>query len=343
MKNSTVFLILFVLFHLKSTGQGVLNDVADSLKENVSEIVCYDHTTFTVEEIDKSYLERKYRAIIMDSNAELPFITLHYDSYREIRAARIQTFSLSGKERSDVKLKDFEDYSAKGSSLAASSRIKHYEVNDKNYPYIIEVSYIIDYTGSMFYPSWKPQYERQSIIEATLTVKGANHSVFRHLSYGVDPIEEATEQGYQLKWQVNHRKAFTYELYDGPLEDYAPVVYTAPNRFQMDGIEGNMSTWDGLGRWIGKLNKNQDNLADEQLTQFFNDLPEGLSESEKVEYAYNYLQQNTRYESIQLGIGGWKPFESGFVHDKKYGDCKALSFYTQSLLDRMGIKSYYTL
>ncbi|MDX1628134.1 MAG: hypothetical protein R3345_05510, partial [Fulvivirga sp.] len=45
----------------------------------------------------------------------------------------------------------------------------------------------------------------------------------------------------------------------------------------------------------------------------------------------------------QLGIGGWQPFSSSFVHEKKYGDCKALSFYTKSLLERYGIEGHYTL
>ena len=58
---------------------------------------------------------------------------------------------------------------------------------------------------------------------------------------------------------------------------------------------------------------------------------------------YEYFQNKTRYVNVQIGIGGWQPIEANTVDRLGYGDCKALAFYLKTLLDKVGVKSYYTI
>ncbi|HXB95767.1 MAG TPA: transglutaminase domain-containing protein, partial [Puia sp.] len=63
----------------------------------------------------------------------------------------------------------------------------------------------------------------------------------------------------------------------------------------------------------------------------------------KVYKLYNYLQQNTHYIDVSLGIGGWQTFPAEYVATKKYGDCKALSNYMVALLKEAGIPARYVI
>ena len=64
---------------------------------------------------------------------------------------------------------------------------------------------------------------------------------------------------------------------------------------------------------------------------------------EKAKIVYRYVQDNTRYISVQVGIGGIQPIAAIEVDELKYGDCKGLTNYTQALLDIAGVESFYTI
>jgi hypothetical protein len=104
-----------------------------------------------------------------------------------------------------------------------------------------------------------------------------------------------------------------------------------------------MQTWDEFGRWINSLNKGR-NILPEETKRNIKQLTAGLSTNEeKTKAIYEYMQNKTRYVSIQLGIGGFQPFEASVVDQTGYGDCKALSNYTIALLEVAGVKANYAL
>jgi hypothetical protein len=54
-------------------------------------------------------------------------------------------------------------------------------------------------------------------------------------------------------------------------------------------------------------------LAEDRKTFFKELVKNAVSDSEKTKIIYNYLQKNFRCVSIQLGIGGFKPFPALFT------------------------------
>jgi len=64
---------------------------------------------------------------------------------------------------------------------------------------------------------------------------------------------------------------------------------------------------------------------------------------ERAQKVYQYVQDNTRYISVQVGIGGVQPIPASEVDRLKYGDCKGLTNYTQALLTVANVPSYYSV
>lgn len=67
------------------------------------------------------------------------------------------------------------------------------------------------------------------------------------------------------------------------------------------------------------------------------------TDKEKARLIYQYMQDKTRYISVQLGIGGFMPTKAEEVDRVGYGDCKALTNYTHALLNAVGVTSYHAI
>src|SRR4051794_16199064 len=104
-----------------------------------------------------------------------------------------------------------------------------------------------------------------------------------------------------------------------------------------------MNTWNDFGKFIYELNKGRDQLPDAMVKKVQEMTANAATTQDKIRILYKYLQDNTRYVSIQLGIGGFQTMEAASVAKTGYSDCKGLSNYMYSLLKAAGIPSNYAL
>lgn len=342
--------LLIILFSLligsEVAAQSATFTLPDSLKDNTNVVVVNDITTFTIENIEKSTLSREYELIIRNkyasSRTELVF---YYNNFTNINSVKVEQYDAHDKLIEKYKLKDFKDFSATGSSVADDNRVKYLKITNNSYPYKLKVSYETDKKGSLFYPTWMPQEdENEYIKEATFKIVNKTGLPFRYKNINItEPAIQQNENKEIYTWTVEDLLPVEFERFNHDIEEYFTIVRTAPTKFSMDGYAGDMSTWESFGQWINQLNKDKNNLSPEQLTEILGLMEESDTNLDKIRKIYEYLQNKTRYVSIQLGIGGWQPFDASFVHEKSYGDCKALSFYTKTLLEAVGVNSYYTL
>jgi hypothetical protein len=125
--------------------------------------------------------------------------------------------------------------------------------------------------------------------------------------------------------------------------DQRECIRTAPEGFEIDGYQGDMSSWKSFGLWYNKLSQGRQILPDTVKQELLKLVSPAASPKEKIRLIYDRLQSTTRYVSVDLGIGGWQPFEASYVCQRGYGDCKALSNYMVSMLNAVGVTAYPVL
>lgn len=314
--------------------------------EGLNEYVVNDETRFTIMNTKETRMERKYQAVILNDYAEdLNNIVLHYNKFTKVVSLKVSVCGMDGKVIKRYSLKDCRDVAVDMGAVSSDSRMKYLDVVQGRYPYIINVEYRIDDKGTMFYPTWMPVgAEKQAIKSSIFIVSDPQNVGFRYRNGNVkEPKKEPEETGFRYTWEIHDVIPVASEPFAGNLEDVLPVVYLAPVNFEMGGYKGNMESWESYGKWIYLLCSGRNDLKPEQVADIKKECDALPSVRDKVRAVYRYVQKNTRYVSVQLGIGGWQPFTASHVHQNKFGDCKALAFYTCSLLEAVGVPSYYTL
>ncbi|HRP33942.1 MAG TPA: DUF3857 and transglutaminase domain-containing protein [Agriterribacter sp.] len=350
MKNIVVQLLLFLSPVVVIAGEGdyAVNKIPDSLTENANVVKRAETFRFEVLDLGRSRLYHKYALTVLNEKGDkYAMEVVGYDKLTEFRSMEGSLYDADGKKIKSLKKSEIKDLSAMDDiSLMDDNRIKVHGFFHRIYPYTVEYETEVQINFNMFFPVWSPLGGENMSVEQsamTLVVPAAFAVRFKAFNYQGAPTKKTEKDKDIYRWDITNLKAIQLEYASPNWSDMMPVVYLGPVQFEFEKFQGDMSTWQGLGKFIYDLNKGRDQLP-ENLKQTVHQLTNGISgEREKVLKLYNYLQQNTRYISVQLGIGGWQTFDATYVAQRKYGDCKALSNFMVALLKEAGIRSHYTL
>jgi len=322
--------------------------IPDSLKQDADAVKRFEEIKIIVRSLRKAVIKHKYVYTILNEQGDrFAYYSGYYDKLRSISDISGILYDAGGNKIKSIKKKDIADVSVSdGFSLVTDARSKRFSFYNKVYPYTVEFEDEIEYDGIFSFPTWTPINRiGMSVMQSRLIVETPDDYQLRHkeMNYTGKPLVTNNKGTITYSWEATNIKAIEPELFQPEWRDITTSVLIAPANFEYGGYKGSMESWKELGKFQIELNRNRDELPDyvkKEVHTIADKLPTWDS---KVTALYEYLQKNTRYISIQLGIGGLQPFEAKYVAEKKYGDCKALSNYMVSLLKEAGIKSYYTL
>jgi len=334
---------------LRAENKYPVSDIPQELTKNAKAVIRESTINFSIESVNNGKLEVKEVITIMNkSGLRYAMFFEYYDRFEQVRNIKGTFYDKFGNVIKKLKRDDLVNYPAiAGYSLFEDSRIMFYNPEIDAFPFTVEYSYTIDYDGFLSYPGWG-MYDDYNIScqKKELTVTTQRGIKFREYYQNLDikpTLSSASMSNTTYKWTLSNIPAIKKEPFSLDLHSFSPSLILAPTNFKMQGYNGNMETWKNFGNWIYSLNENRNNLSDETIIKIISLIKDAKTDKEKIQILYKYMQDNTRYVNVSIGIGGWQPFEAETVDRLSYGDCKALSNYMKSLLDLVGIQSYYTI
>jgi hypothetical protein len=320
--------------------------IPDSLRKDARVVVREDEVILEIKNPGRAVEKRHQVYTILNSNGEdYSGYYSFYDKLASISDVSGLLYDSLGKVIRKVKRKDMQDRSYDdGFSLASDARYLEHNFYYQVYPYTVDYQREVDHEGVLGFGNWVP------LIRPGFSAQHSKYIIIAPRDYNVryllrngapPPVVTEDKDRKIYTWEAKNLPAMHEELHGPQWRDIVSNVMLAPSDFEAQGYKGNMSTWSDYGKFIDRLRTGRDVLPD-NIRQQVHVLTDTVKDTRNKIYAlYQFLQQNTHYISVQLGIGGWQPFSAEYVANKKYGDCKALSNYMVALLKEAGINGKY--
>ncbi|WP_231459662.1 DUF3857 domain-containing protein [Pedobacter sp. Leaf132] len=348
MKYVLLFLSLCVIFFKTSAQDNYDADlIPQTLKSRANATIRNQETVIDMRTPDNVVQTVKKVITVLNKNGEnAARLVLFYDKSTTIKGIKGEVYNAAGKLTSKFTQSNFSDESAAdGFSLFVDDRVKHFLPNENVYPYTVVYNYEVKHKQNLAIPDWNPKPASDVSVEKsnyTFICKPTDELRIKAQNYAGNPLETLTDKQKTYVWSVSNIAAAKPEPYSPDRETYETSVKIAPKDFFFYNYKGSYHNWNELGKWIYEnLLKGRSALPQNTIETIKELVKNETDDKEKARKIYQYMQNKTRYISVQIGIGGNQPVAASEVDKLGYGDCKALVNYTQSLLSVAGIESYY--
>lgn len=338
MKKSILIIVCLLFLRPVVSQDYPVSAIPDSLLKN-AEVVIREYDLSVIIKDNETFLEKRKKVVTLLKEGTSGYDKCYFpfDKFQEVSEFMAIIYDKDGKAVKKFSFADFTDFKPY-SEYVFDVQYKTFVFPHLTYPYTIHYEVTIKHKGSLFYPHWIPQMlSGESVMKAGLFIESPANIMVRYKEIGL-PESSKKER---LKWSVSGICAKEEEAFSPNTVRMGVMI--APAEFKMENFTGNMMTWEGFGNFMYQLNKDRDEISPKtkaKLKELVADCQDTLC---KVERVYQYLQNNTRYFLVALGIGGWQTASALDTDKFKYGDCKGLSNYMIAMLKTVGITAYPAL
>ena len=344
-------LILFILFINLIVAQKInysTLSIPDNLKENANSCIRFQSINVEIKSQKKYIITTKKIITVFNKNGISNIdVREYFDNSNNINTIQATIYNSLGIFIKKIKRDDFKNQSvADGFSIYNDDRILFLDYTPTEFPFTIVYDSEAESSNTAFLPRWTPIDDYfESIQKSTFSISYPSDLGFKFKEFNFnDRTITKEELQNKLSYTIENILPEKPEEFSSILKNNIPKVIFGLEKFSLEGVEGSAKSWKDFGLWMNKnLLSSKDELSIETQNKMKSLVANETDVFKKAKIIYNYVQNKTRYVSIQMGIGGWKPMLAKDVDRLGYGDCKALSNYTQALLKTVDIPSYYTI
>lgn len=320
--------------------------IPERLTQNANAVIRRNEVSITLESRKKlTVVERRVVTVLNEIGNAAVQAYSGYDKYVKIKKIEAVVYNASGAQIKKIKKKDFIDHSAvDGGTLYSDSRVLFMGYTPVSYPYTVEFLCEVETSNTAGIPTWRPITDYYISIEKDVYSLTDNAGLgLRFKEKKLDGFNIAkTNTENSLKYVLEDTRAIKPEDLSPSFSKFTPQVLIAVDDFHFYGVDGSAKNWVEFGDWINNALLEGKNVVTDETKQKVLNLTKGVEDPiERAKKVFEFVQKNTRYISVQVGIGGVQPISALEVDQLKYGDCKGLTNYTQALLAIANVPSYY--
>ncbi|MBF4493825.1 DUF3857 domain-containing protein [Flavobacterium sp. MR2016-29] len=344
-----LFFFFFTLISFAQKSEYSILTIADSLKENANAVVRLDQTDIAILS-QRSMNVKNHRVVTVFNEKGFNATDAYefYDKSTTVRSIEATIYDAFGKEIKKIRRKDFRDQSVVGgSTLFSESRYVYLDYTPVSYPFTVEFNSEVQSSSTAFIPRWMPLRGFNFSIEKSIlnvvypTDLGFKKKEFQFSNFNV---KKNTDTNTQLSYTAANILAQKQEDHSPSYKELFPQVMMGLEHFHLEGVDGTATNWTDFGKWYSeKILSGTTDLPAETKAKIKAIVGDEKDPIKKAKLVYDFVQKKSRYVSIQVGIGGWKPMLATDVDRLGYGDCKALTNYTKALLEAVDVPSYNTV
>ncbi|MEW5924566.1 MAG: DUF3857 domain-containing protein [Candidatus Zixiibacteriota bacterium] len=293
---------------------------------------------------DQAEVQTRFSVTILNARGtDYNGVVEYENDFRKIKRLKVRLLDANGNIIAEDDKKDLNKACGFGDSYELYSDVCTYykEYALQKYPYTVEYELIYDVKSLFFWQGAKFQHYIP-VRKASYRLICPSDFTFKYKCYGLNIEPSVAPEGDKIIYTWERDDITALQRIDSAPDGYpagGSISFMADSLTLGDAaLVG--ADWKNVGKWHSRL---WESCIIKEIDTMVWRLPVTDDKVSTAQAIYDEVRDKTRYVSVSIGIGGWKPENAVLTQDRGYGDCKGLSALLLSRLRLAGIETYPVL